>query len=127
MINGYKSPDGNWYESPEQEIKHKEECLRSTQEMVQPYSIVWKVIGKPSTLYLALRAFGQLGGVVGLTELNHEPVDFIDYIDSVAFGAFYISGISKLAEGLIYIDILSSKKNLKKTKERLSLEGRILD
>jgi len=122
-MEGYKAPNGNWYQSPECEIKHIQECLDNSAKARDVYQTMWKWFGNPTSIYFSLRAIGHLAGI---SELNPEmDAGLMTYADSAAFAAFLICGPCKLAEWLMNLDIRSTKKDLEKARKRLGLEEAI--
>jgi len=113
---GYMSPEGNWYKSPEEEIKHHHRALEFAQEGSESYEKIWKWLGKPAFLYSGLRLAGLLAGI-------GPEIDVMDPTILDSIGGCLVLGGSICKLGSLFFGVRSAKRDLEKVAKRFGFNN----
>ncbi len=104
----------------EEEVKWRESCVKFNQEIVDNYRTFYRWVGKPSIVYLALRAIGHFGGFEINRDLEHSLLGLVDMSAMIGF----IAGgyCMKASEFLAGFDLRSAQRKLEEVRSRSELE-----
>ena len=119
---GYISPEGGFYRSPEEEIKHHHGALESSRNEYKGYEKAWKWIGKPGFLYSGLRLFGLSAGIG--PEIDAMDPEILDVIGGTLV---YAGSICKFCSFLTSFDVKSAKRDLGKAVKRLGFNNSAIE
>jgi len=118
----YQSPDGNWYENPEEELNHHVGCLENCEDAMGVYDRIGSVYIGVGLIYSGIRFLGLVNGIGPEIDVHAEASTLPAMLDVVAFTLLVFGGIGKACAGLMYFDVRSSRKDINEAQERLGLE-----